>query len=313
MRRMDSRAEYRRRMYRVLEYIDRHLDQPLELRQLAEVACFSPYHFHRLFTAWMGMTLGDYLHGRRIEVGAWLLVNQTERSILDAALSVGFGSGEAFSRAFRRRFGEPPTRWRERVIELRAQNRNLDQMHSNLDQMLVRLSGDTGHSTTTKEQPDMNVKLTNLPATTVAYLRYTGPYGPGVGEFWDQTVWPWMKRNGLTGLAAYGIGHDNPATTDDPSQCRYDACVELPDGTETPADAETTTLPGGRYAVYRFRGTAMEIGRAWDRLLCDWLPDSGLQLESRPCFEYYPANITFDESSGVFECDICLPVAELEN
>lgn len=311
MRRKDSRAEYRRRMYRVLEYIDRYLDQPLELHQLAEVACFSPYHFHRLFTAWMGMTLGDYLHRRRIEMGAWNLIVQTERSILDVALSVGFGSGEAFSRAFRRRFGEPPMRWRERVNEARAQNRKFDQVHSNLDQMLARLAGDNGCSMTTKEQPEMNVKLTDLPATKVAYLRYTGPYGPGVGEFWDRTFWPWVKRHGLTGLATYGIGHDNPATTD-PAQCRYDACVELPDGTAAPADAKTMTLPGGHYAVHRFKGTAMEIGQTWDRLLCDWLPDSGLQLEDRPCFEYYPADARFDEASGVFECDICLPVAELE-
>ena len=53
------RAEYTRRMNRVLNYIDRHLDQPLDLRQLAEVANFSPYHFHRVFAAWMGETLGD--------------------------------------------------------------------------------------------------------------------------------------------------------------------------------------------------------------------------------------------------------------
>ena len=57
----DSRTEYSRRINRVLDYIDDHLDEALDLDTLAEVANFSPFHFHRLFAAWMGETLGDYL------------------------------------------------------------------------------------------------------------------------------------------------------------------------------------------------------------------------------------------------------------
>ncbi len=54
-----SRAEYDGRMHRVLAHIDKQLDQPLDLETLAEVAHFSRFHFHRLFLAWMGETLGD--------------------------------------------------------------------------------------------------------------------------------------------------------------------------------------------------------------------------------------------------------------
>ena len=61
------RAEYARRMNRVLDYIDLHLDQPLDLARLAGVANFSPFHFHRVFAAWMGETLGDYARRRRLE------------------------------------------------------------------------------------------------------------------------------------------------------------------------------------------------------------------------------------------------------
>lgn len=108
----------------------------------------------------------------------------------------------------------------------------------------------------------------------------------------------------------YGIGHDNPAVTE-PDQCRYDACVELPEGVNPPAGAEITQLPGGRYAVYRFKGTAMNISQAWDQLMAGWLPESGMQLDDRPCFERYPAKMAFDNASGAFECDICIPVVEL--
>ncbi len=110
----DSRIEYERRMHRVIEAIDRRLDQPLDLASLAAVAHFSPYHFHRLFAAWTGETLGDYLRRRRVEQAASRLASQPRLSVLQVALSVGFGSGEAFSRAFKARFGCAPSVWRSR-------------------------------------------------------------------------------------------------------------------------------------------------------------------------------------------------------
>ena len=66
-------------MHGVLEHIDRHLDESLELATLAEVAHFSSFHFHRLFSAWMGETLGDYLRRRRLEVAADVDLGGIER------------------------------------------------------------------------------------------------------------------------------------------------------------------------------------------------------------------------------------------
>ena len=110
-------------MHRVQAHIDRNLDRPLDLEALAAVAHFSPYHFHRLFLAWTGQTLGDYLTRRRLEKAAQRLRGQPDSTVLSIALSVGYGSAEAFTRAFKQRFGLPPAQWR---------NRN--QADSNLDQ-----------------------------------------------------------------------------------------------------------------------------------------------------------------------------------
>jgi AraC family transcriptional regulator len=130
----NSRTEYESRMHRVVEYIDLHLDQPLDLRSLAEVAYFSPYHFHRLFSAWMGETLGDYLRRRRVEVAAMRLAAQPRLTVLQTALSVGFGSAEAFTRAFNARFGCSPTAWRAQQLTLRGANSNPGQAHSKSSQ-----------------------------------------------------------------------------------------------------------------------------------------------------------------------------------
>src|SRR5207237_1767718 len=100
----DSRSEYARRMQRVLEHIDRHLDERLELESLARVANFSSFHFHRLFAAWMDETLGEYLRRRRLEVGALRLVAQPRLPVLPVALSVCFSSGVSCCGALRARF-----------------------------------------------------------------------------------------------------------------------------------------------------------------------------------------------------------------
>ncbi len=78
-----------------------------------------------------------------------------------------------------------------------------------------------------------------------------------------------------------------------------------------PPPSSTTTLPGGRYAVVPFKGTTQQIVVAWKQLLGEWLPASRLQLDNRPCFEHYPVGASYDPVSGVFECEICIPVAPL--
>ena len=122
----DSRSEYASRMHRVVAYIDGHLDGMLDLATLAEVAHFSSFHFHRLFAAWMGETLGEYLRRRRVEVAAMRLAAQPRITVLSVELSVGFGSAEAFTRAFNSRFRCSPTAWRAQQAVQRRTNSNPD-------------------------------------------------------------------------------------------------------------------------------------------------------------------------------------------
>ena len=156
----------------------------------------------------------------------------------------------------------------------------------------------------------LNVRLMDRPATTVAYLRLVGPYGPAIPAFWQQTYVPWAVRHGLMEVARYGISHDDPGITA-PDQCRYDACAEVPPDFVPSGGALKATLPAGRYAVLPFFGTSEEVGQAWAALLRDWLPESGLQLDARPSFEHYPRGARYDPASGAFECEICVPVMPL--
>ncbi|MFY0664670.1 MAG: AraC family transcriptional regulator [Natronospirillum sp.] len=307
----DSRSEYESRMHRVLEYIDTHLDQALDLNTLAEVANFSSFHFHRLFSAWMGETLGDYLRRRRVEVAALRLAAQPQTRVLNIALSVGFGSAEAFSRAFKRRFGCSPTTWREQQHSLRNANSNSSQANSKHGKAFEVHFAEYGKSHNPRKEIIMKVSLIDRQPATVAYLRYHGPYGEPIAQFWQETYVPWAEMQDLgADHARYGISYDDPSITA-PDQCRYDACAEVPPDFIATGGALKASIPGGKYAVLRFKGKPEQTVEAWAALLRDWLPTSGLQLDARPCFEYYPKGSSFDCETGEFECEICIPVTPL--
>jgi AraC family transcriptional regulator len=299
-----NQAEYSARMHRVVEHIDRHLDQELDLRALARVAHFSAFHFHRVFFSWTGETLGDYLRRRRLEIAAIRLAGQPKLSILNVALSVGFGSTEAFARAFKARFGCTASTWRAFI----AQQRNSGQELRNPGQP----SGASGtdNDGTVPTGAAMKVKLIERKPVKVTYLRHVGPYGQPLGEFWQRTVYPWMAANDQLGQPRYGISPDDPMITAG-DKCRYDAAVEVRGKITVPGNSQNTTIPGGQYAVTAFRGTADQIGGVWDAMLREWLPNSGMQLDARPFLEYYPTDATFDPKTGVFSCDIAIPVAPL--
>ena len=155
-----------------------------------------------------------------------------------------------------------------------------------------------------------NVSLVDFPPTPIAYFRHVGPYGEGVMRLWTEQVAPWMAENGLMGRVRWGISHDDPAITE-PAKCRYDACVELAPHSVVSGQPQRTTLPGGRYACLPFEGTNDQIEAAWQHLLRDWLPSSGLQLDNRPMLEHYPQGSRFDPQTGVFTSQLCIPVSNL--
>jgi AraC family transcriptional regulator len=303
-----SRDVYLDRMHRVTAHIDRHLDQLLDLETLAEVAHFSPFHFHRLFSALMGETLGAYLRRRRCEVAATRLLAQPRLPILQVALGVGFGSAEAFTHAFGARFGCSPTTWRLQQTAERAAISNPDQANSKPDQAQPARAIKNGVPIET--ETSMNVRIIERNPTPIVYLRHVGPYGQPISTFWQMQVYPWMVANGLIGQPRYGISHDDPKVTA-AEQCRYDAGCEVAAKVLARGDARRTTLPGGQYAALSFKGIAADFEPAWDGLLRDWLPSSGLQLDSRPMFEYYPVGSGYDPSTGVLECELCVPVMPL--
>ncbi len=95
-----TRSDYAGRVLRVLTHIQEHLDAPLVLSDLAALAHFSPFHFHRVFRGMVGESVLQHVRRLRLERAAMQL-KTTADSVTSIALDAGYEAHEAFTRAFR--------------------------------------------------------------------------------------------------------------------------------------------------------------------------------------------------------------------
>ena len=318
-----NRREYERRVNRVVDHIGEHLDAELTLAALAREAAFSPFHFHRVFRAVTGETLFGFVQRLRLERSAGVLLAVPDRSVLEVALDHGFASAATFARAFKAHFGMTASVWRRggaaRWRERRRQDRKLGKQlrkpgNARTPRAADTPSRDVGarpRGARRKREGAMKIRVQELPSQRVAYMRHVGPYGAGgIPQLWNRFA-SWMRARGLDmeRTTRLGVSHDDPAITP-AEKCRYDACAVVPGDFEADRSVNVAEIAGGRFAIAEFTGTAHEIESAWDQIFCTWLPQSGLQPDDRPCLEVYRGRGA-DEKTGIFRCDLCLPVKTL--
>jgi AraC family transcriptional regulator len=303
-----ERVGYLARFNGVVDYIDAHLAEPLDLHTLAAVAHFSPWHFHRLFRAIVGETLAARVRRCRLEAAAGMLLASPQTLVHAVALDAGFGSAEVFTRTFKSHFGVSPTAWRRgahrswadtRRTQMREIHRTLHEPHQAGSRSKERIG-------------DMRVELKTLPTMRVAYMRHVGPYGdPRIGRMWERFA-RWASHNGWRdGKRLFaGVSHDS-ADIAMPDKCRYDACVEVDSSFKPRHDVGSQEIRGGLHGCVRYVGVVDDIYEAWLRLYSEWLPESGYQPDDRPCIEVYGPNVVVDSQTGEFACDLCLPVRPL--
>ncbi len=270
--------DYKARMLRVLVHIQQHLDDTLGLEELATVACFSPYHFHRIFKGMIGESVMGHVRRLRLERAAsrlklnWLPVTQI-------AFDAGYESHEAFTRAFKEAYGVAP-------VHFRSQRRPSglstapSGVHYHASKSLRNFKARRSGTQT------MNVQIKTFEPMRVAFMRHVGPYDE-VGATWDKLL-PWLGKEGLLGGDSkfIDICHDDPEVTP-PEKIRYDACVTVDERFVPVGDIGVQVIPGGDYAVTTHFGAYAKLGETYTKLLGESLPRSGRTLRSAPCFEIY--------------------------
>lgn len=304
--------EYKSRINKTFDYIELNLTNQFSLQELAEVANFSKYHFHRIFMAMTGETPFQFIQRIRLERAASLLKLNTQDSISEIAFQCGFTDKSVFSRNFKNYFGKSASEVRKSIL----QKSNLSQLNSNSKQQIQDPSMYFCNSTQTiKWRTNMklnkNVEVKELQKMVVAYVRYTGPYKGDEKLFeklWNK-LFTWAGPRELIGKSDTKmliIYHDDPGITDE-KKLRTSVCISVPEDTKVNGEIGKMEVEGGKYVIARFEVTADEFEEAWSWVYGEWLPKSGYQPDDKPCFEMYPE----EPKDGKFTVDICVPVKPL--
>jgi AraC family transcriptional regulator len=328
-----QRKEYIARINRVIDHIDRNLQQELTLDELARVANFSRFHFHRIFSAMMGEPLSQFIMRLRLEKAASQLLAHREKPITVVALDCGFSGSAAFAKAFKQRYGMNASQWREQG---EAPDSKTGQMNSNSEkhpgkqrkakgvssvystgEWLMELDPATRTLTWSRTMTNMNdvtVEVKPFPEMTVAYVRHIGPYA-GDGALFQRLFEKLARWAGPRGLFAnpdtkvLTVYHDDPQLTDE-EKLRTSACITIPAEMAVDGDIGKMTLDGGDYAVGHFEINEDQYGEAWNHVMGGWLPQSGYQPDDRLCFELN-LNDPNKHPEGKHLVDICIPVKPL--
>lgn len=302
------KTEYAHRIDRVIDYLRANLHRPVKLAELANVACFSEFHFHRIFTAVSGETLNNFTNRLRLEKAARLL-RYSEHSLTDIALDCGFSSSATFSRAFRSGYETSPSQFR-RSGEVKKSKIRKELFPK--DEYGLHVSGED--LTAAEKRAAFPVRLINLPERQVAYVRVTNAFEMKRVLAALTTLIEWAKsqhKDVFSQGILFGMSVDDPHVT--PKHLyRYEVCLAASspfEGKEGMSKLGISKLkmPAMRYAAIKVSGDIHKVATAWDYLYRDWLIHSAWVPEHAPALEVF-----LDKESATdwshFELELCLPI-----
>ena len=282
MNKNTSWQDYQDRLRRVIAYIYDHLDDELDLNRLADVACMSPYHWHRVYQALCGETIAATVKRLRLHRAAGYLA-QTSMAVRDIAKRTGYANLQSFTRIFNSVYGLPPAQYRKRGSHT---------------QFKTPLKGRA------RDMYDISIK--EIPKMKAITIQHEGSY-MHIGKAFD-VLYGWLGAHNLIGpdTRSVGIYYDDPGSVPE-DKLRSRAGVILSREVTIEPPLEYAEIRGGRYAVLTHKGPYANMRGAYEWLYGEWLPKSGQDAADAPIFEEYLNNPRDTQPTELLS-EICLPL-----
>jgi AraC family transcriptional regulator len=276
-------TNYEERLGRVTAYIHDHLDEELDLNRLAEVACLSPHHWHRIYHAIHGETIAATVKRLRLHRAAGYLANSA-MTIEEIAARSGYKNLQSFTRIFGSVYGLPPAQYRK------------NGSHTGFQQAQREQSADM-YEVTIKQLPEMKA----------VGVDHRGSYME-IGRAFE-ALFGWFGARGLIApdLRMAGLFYDDPSSVPE-AELKSRGCVIVGKTLAVEAPAVATEIAGGSYAVLRHKGPYADMRAAYRWLYGTWLLQSGREIADRPILEEYLNNPRYTPPTELLT-DICLPLA----
>jgi AraC family transcriptional regulator len=270
---------------KALWFIESHFASDIALEDMATLGGVSRHHMTRAFGAATGMSIMRYVRGRRLTEAARVLSGGAP-DILAVALEAGYGSHEAFTRAFREQFGVTPE-----SVRARGTLHDLPLVEAiRMDQSLID----------PLQPPRFE---TSKPVLVMGISQhYTCENSAGIPAQWQRFLPHFGSIPGQLGRVAYGVRYN----FDDLQNFDYLCGVEVADFSRVPEGWSSLRLPERRYAVFDHGRHVSEIRRTWNTIWNQWLPRSGHEAADAPDFERYGED--FDPRTGMGSIEIWIPL-----
>lgn len=252
----------------VVEYINTNLDSKIDIKTLAEISCFSPFHFHRISRALLGEPIGAYISRTRLETAA-KLIRYSASDIETIANNVGFETPSSLSKAFKSHFGISPTAYRKDKSFILKKTKTMTKTTLNI------------------KKP----KILDIEDQLCLYLRLQGAYQTlDYGSAWKK-LWEQVKAQKLftKGIKMIGLPHDDPKVTDG-HKIRYDACLIIHKEAKPIDNIGVKTLNGGKFAVFLYQGSYKYFADVYNYIFNEWLINTNYELRDEPVRERYISN-----------------------
>jgi AraC family transcriptional regulator len=270
---------------KALWYIESHFTEEVTLDDLASVSHVSRFYISRAFATVIGQSMQRYLRGRRLTEAAKRLVQGAD-DILTVALDHGYGSHEAFTRAFREQFGTTPE-----AVRAQGHLRNLQLV------MPIRLEN-------TMSKQLSSPRIEDHGAILIAGLseRYSESTRAGIPAQWQRFVPHLGHVPSQVGNDDYGVCYN----TDDEGNMDYLCGVEVKDFSAVPPEFARLRIAPQRYAVFHHRDHISSIGDTFRAIFSQYLPESEYEIVDAPLLERYTPS--FDGRTGMGGVEIWVPV-----
>lgn len=269
---------------RTVDHIDASLGESADDREIRRLSGYSRAMFSRVFSIFTGMTLSEYICGRRLTEAAFDLRSSEER-IIDVSLRYGFGSPDSFAAAFKKFHGRTPSEIRD------------GKPFRVMSKLQLALSVRGGE--------EMKVNIQRKSAFTVAGLMQEAIESSECPATWDALYKSWdeKKLSALGSGQSYGMCFD----VEDPGMINYLAGYDIPDGAEArKLGLDVFEVPENEYAIVTLEGPIPEcIRQGWKYMMESFLPEHGYRHSGAPDFEVYGSG---DMHADDYEMELWVPI-----
>lgn len=298
----EIREDYISRLNRVFQYIDQNLGADLSLHTVANIAYFSPFHFHRIFKFITQETLNQYVNRKRIEKSAIDILHTTLNNT-QIAHKYGFSDNTSFSRSFKKYYDISPTEFKKQNPNRNSKIRQLEskngQEYPDHEKYICIIDN-------LKKWINMNatIQITEIQKMELAYVSSIG--SQNLGSAFAKLI-QWATPKGLmnehTKMAT--IYYDSFKVTE-AHKVRMSASIVLNTPIKTEGEVGLTTIEAGKYIVGSFEIGVHEFEKSWTGLFV-WMNENGYKKADKTPFEIYHNNFN-EHPEKIAIVDFYIPI-----